>query len=196
MTGITGGARKTRMVKTPNMKINRIMNAKWLLLFSFLVVLTLLGSLFLSQRPIDTNVKPETPSPPIQASERVEETRPSHDSNTMLGEADREPFVTINGRKRWLTQANLSKGEVRQIVEVATNENNEQFPLEGEDIPKISSLQDAFTHFSSRISLASTPRAFFTLDGDYYFSGGGGTEDVSDFSEGFLVTKDGQIRAW
>ena len=196
MTGITGGARKTRMVKTPNMKTNRIMNAKWLLLFSFLVALTLLGRLFLNHRPIDTNVKPETPSPPPQASEQIQETHPSRDSITLLEETDQELFVSINGVKHRLTLANLSKAEMDQIVEVATSKDNPEFPLEGEDIPEIRSLQDAYTHFATRISMAATPRTFFTLDSDYYFSGGRSTADVDDFSEGYLVTKEGKILLW
>jgi hypothetical protein len=172
------------------------MNAKWLLLFLFLVVLTLFGWFFRSENRMDSSVKPETPSPPLQASEEIKETRPSRDSITVLDEEDREPFVIVNGRKRRLTLAILSKDAMQKIVEVANSKDNEQFPLEGEAIPEINSLQDAYTHFSSRISFASTPRTFFTKNGDYYFSGGGGTKDVSDFSEGFLVTKDGQIRAW
>lgn len=184
------------MVKTPNMKTNRIMNAKWLLLPTFLGVVILFGWFFRSEKRTDRSAKPETPSPPLQASKQIEEPRPSRDSITVLDEDDREPFVIVNGRKRRLTLANLSKEAMQKVVEVANRKENEQFPLEGEEIPKISSLQGAYTHFSSRISLASTPRTFFTKDGDYYFSGGGGTKDVSDFSEGFLVTKDGQIRAW
>lgn len=128
--------------------------------------------------------------------ERSESEFSAADTLDLIPELNREISVTINGVKYRLERADLAETRVQEIVEMATDEKTEHFPQHNDDVPQIRSEGEAFKHFVGKISMVSWPRVFFTKGDSYYFSGDGGAEPVSDFSSGYRVTKEGQIRIW
>lgn len=118
-------------------------------------------------------------------------TPPAGASGSQPGQTNLFSYYNMAKQVHWL-DTNDAKVDFNEIQKKALKVTKESF----QPTP-IRSREDAILHLNNSVSMAQRPSVAFEDEKFYYFSGGTMVRSVTDFSTGFVVSKEtGEIITW